>query len=693
MFGERLRKFGCHEWSAHWILFLLLTGLSTFASADEAYIGLPLGKLNTYANQVTGQVYAVDEYTLLIRNFFYDGLGQDTFFWAGSTVRPSNIGFIVPDEEGRTNRLQRYVNADVTLKLPDNRKLESIKWLAVWDLRENKNLADVYIPEGLEPPSPQMISEMSRNSHGVKSDGVMVMDSKTITILNLFYDGNDTDVFFSVGIGPQPTPHGTKIPDERGYLNALTPYTGKDVTVILPGKMTVDEIDWLSIYNFRTSENYGSTVIPDGLNIPPSLIHIIERESPLPNCEQLHRDLRMSWEIFGPAITFELSGQIDEDEYMALGISGSETSSQMVGADVAVAYMDGLLGTTADYNISGKFPCTNVLGRNAGVCSDDKVGGVPNGYQIHTYVRNEGITTITFRRNLLNTEDSGDKVFKQEGDTYFVWAVGKYNSYKEPTYHRLVLRGDLKLNLGRKPGVKNCEPFIRTKTKSMEKSWGPLRIRDPQVTTYTVRVGVPGGVKGYSGITGQSSPGVAWYVNGLLSPELYLRRNRRYTFVIEGGNDPNNARFYHPFYITDDAHGGYAKYTEEERKGKKVYAGVEFDRRGRPHPSAAGRLCSWVHNTSHRYSVDDYPTYPKFRKSLRLQCSEGEPSILYWTPNASVPELLYYQSYTQRDMGWKIFIVDEIINAASSSVPIYWATTVACVLIAIFYSELKRTLS
>lgn len=46
----------------------------------------------------------------------------------------------------------------------------------------------------------------------------------------------------------------------------------------------------------------------------------------------------------------------DEDEYMALGISGSGTSSQMLGADVAVAYMDGLLGTTADYNISGKFP-------------------------------------------------------------------------------------------------------------------------------------------------------------------------------------------------------------------------------------------------------------------------------------------------------------------------------------------------
>lgn len=681
----------CHGTRALVICALLFAALERTTS-DESYIGLPLGKLNTYAHQVSGQVYAVDEFTLLIRNFFYDGLGSDTFFWAGSTVRPSNIGFIVPDEEGRTNKLQRYVNVDVTLKLPDNRKLSSIKWLAVWDIRDQMNLADVYIPEGLEAPSPQRVSELSRNSHGVRCDEVVVEDSKSISLLNLFYDGNQTDVFFWVGVGPQPTAFGQKIPDENGYVNALTAYVGKDVKLLLPGKLLMDDIDWLSIYNVRTQENYGSTVIPDKLNIPPSLVHIIEHESPLPNCEQLHSDLILSWEIFGPAITFELAGKIDEDEYMALGISGSDTKSQMIGSDVAVSYMDGLLGTTADYNISGKFPCSNVLGKNAGVCTDDKVGGVPGGYQIHTYVRKDGITIITYRRNLLNTEDSGDKVFYQEGDTYLIWAVGKYNTYKQPTYHRLVLRGDFKLELGRKPGVKNCQPFTRDRYKVTEKSWGPLKIQDPQVTTFTVRVGIPGGQKGYAGITGRSSPGVAWYINGLLSPELYLRRNRRYTFLVEGGNDPYNARFYHPFYITDDSHGGYGKYNEEERQGKRVYAGVEFDRRGRPHPSAAGRLCSWIHNASHRYSVDDYPTFPKFRNSLKLQCSEGDPSTLQWTPNASVPELLYYQSYAQRDMGWKIHIVDDIINAAAPTTNFPMLTSIMCVLFTILCTEFYKVL-
>ena len=32
--------------------------------------------------------------------------------------------------------------------------------------------------------------------------------------------------------------------------------------------------------------------------------------STLPNCEPLHRDLQVSWEIFGPAITLEVAGRV-----------------------------------------------------------------------------------------------------------------------------------------------------------------------------------------------------------------------------------------------------------------------------------------------------------------------------------------------------------------------------------------------
>ena len=147
----------------------------------------------------------------MIFNYF-----SDTFFWAGSSIRPSNIGFIVPDEHGRTNVLLRYTNVDITIRLPEDKTLSTIKWLAIWDIRDNRNNGDIYIPEGFEPPEPQKVSELSQLEHGVKSLSVVILDSKTIKIPELYYDGLGEDVYFWYGIGPQPNPSGAKIPDENG---------------------------------------------------------------------------------------------------------------------------------------------------------------------------------------------------------------------------------------------------------------------------------------------------------------------------------------------------------------------------------------------------------------------------------------------------------------------------------------------
>lgn len=43
-----------------------------------------------------------------------------------------------------------------------------------------------------------------------------------------------------------------------------------------------------------------------------------------------------------------------------------------------------------------------MLGLHKGVCPDSKVGGVDN-YQINTYTRMDGLTKLTYRRNLINT--------------------------------------------------------------------------------------------------------------------------------------------------------------------------------------------------------------------------------------------------------------------------------------------------
>jgi len=57
---------------------------------------------------VAGDVYAVDETTLLVKNFVYDGNGKDTFFWAGSSNRWQHRIFLMtlnPDRIGVVNFL------------------------------------------------------------------------------------------------------------------------------------------------------------------------------------------------------------------------------------------------------------------------------------------------------------------------------------------------------------------------------------------------------------------------------------------------------------------------------------------------------------------------------------------------------------------------------------------------------------
>lgn len=42
----------------------------------------------------------------------------------------------------------------------------------------------------------------------------------------------------------------------------------------LPGDTTVFNIDWISIFDLETNQNFGSSLIQNGLNVPPSLVTI-----------------------------------------------------------------------------------------------------------------------------------------------------------------------------------------------------------------------------------------------------------------------------------------------------------------------------------------------------------------------------------------------------------------------------------
>ncbi|KAI4491509.1 PREDICTED: protein Skeletor, isoforms B/C [Polistes canadensis] len=634
-------------------LFFSYNGLAQ--ENDEEYRGKYLGRLNAYHHQVSGELYAVDEYTLLLTSFSYDGNGADTFFWAGASNRPGPQGFIVPDEWGKTNVLGRYLNRDFTLSLPENKKITDIKWFAVYDLASQNTFGDVYIPEEFDPPAPQKISQLSKRSHDVSSQSIVILDSKTISIPQFTYDGNGNDTFFWVGLGPQPSSKGTKVPDEYGYLDPLRAYKKEDIIIQLPGEMTVFNVDWLSVFDVKTKSNYGSIIIPDGLNVPPSLVKVVKHTQSLPNCVQLHKRYQVSWEIFGPQITIQLAGQVAEDEYMAFGLSGSESSSQMEGADVTIAYMDGTRGYATDYNITAKAPCGKVLGQYKGVCKDELLGGQDSN-QMYTAIRENGINIVTYRRTL-NSSDAGDKEYPTDRPVYVIWALGRLDENKEPNFHDFYPKGDLKLELNRQEPENTCMDFTENNDKLVI-PWDKAEIFDRSIRTFKATIGPSGGKKGYRGITGQTSMGYAWYIEGQLIPELYLRRGLTYNFVIHGGNNPHSPNLYHPLIITDEPHGGYDRLSDIAQSKVRVLAGVEFTRRGRPRPTAVGPLCLSKHDGRDRRLDDDFPSFKKFNRSLIYVCEPGEGGVLEVTPNTTWPDIVYYNSFTHANMGWKIYIVD-----------------------------------
>lgn len=164
----------------------------------------------------------------------------------------------------------------------------------------------------------------------------------------------------------------------------------------------------------------------------------------------------------------------------------------------------------------------------------------------------------------------------------------------------------------------------------------------------------------------------------MLIPEINVVRNKTYTFVVEGGNDPETPAKYHPFYISDDSIGGYEHKTEAEREvivklllislsfisffyqffqKVKLFAGVHKSRNGKITPTGVGRICNWTPDIKGP-SADTYPSFGAYQRSLTLKCEEGEPGIITWTPDQNTPDTVYYQCYTHRYLGWKINVVD-----------------------------------
>ncbi|XP_063979976.1 protein Skeletor, isoforms B/C isoform X2 [Diachasmimorpha longicaudata] len=679
-------------------LFLLVT-----QGCCAEYYGKLIGKLSELNHHVSGEVYAVDARTLFIKDLTYDGEGPAAYFYAGNSKSPITNGFRIRDERGMSGPLHRYKKQSITLTLPEGKTLNNVKWFAIWCDDFSVNFGDVRIPRAFDYPKPQKLAPLN-GVHGVSSEPVVVVDAQTLLIPGFSYDGEAPDAKFWVGAGPHPSSQGIRVPDENGKINPLRRYDRKTIVLTLPDDLTVHELGHFGVWCEAFTVDFGHIEIPQGLNIPPSLKMLgVSPQSKL-NCEVLEDNLafEVRWAVAGDSIVVQLVGKLDAGQYMSFGLSANPERSAMVGGDVVVAWVDKqtLQGYAVDYFLDAKSQCSG--GR--GSCPDTRIQENTNSVRLLNAAMVNGYSIVTYQRPL-SASDELDRQIRTNGSQAIIWAIGPLNERNEVSFHSHYLKTDRFIEFGRPPswncpmpdmeqihthhddntnkGSNKQELVATTRRPSRppatpapaatSDAWEipPIQCNEPDDGVFYAQMGPTGGKHGYPAITGHVGWGISWYINGLLIPEINVVRGKTYTFVVEGGDDPETPAIYHPFYITDDPIGGYAHKTPEEKSQVTIFAGVRRQR-GAVVPTGYGRLCRWVHDEN-APEADDYASFGAFQRTLSLKCNPGEPGIVEWTPDRNTPDTVYYQCFTHRYLGWKINVHDscDVQGAGSENHNVY----------------------
>uniref|UniRef100_A0A8D8T4B4 Protein Skeletor, isoforms D/E n=1 Tax=Cacopsylla melanoneura TaxID=428564 RepID=A0A8D8T4B4_9HEMI len=691
----------------------LLVISAIFCSVQGAvtYYGKYIGPLKGYHHSVQGEVYAVDARTLHIKDFTYDGQGPAAFFWVGSSSQPDASGYALRDERQSTVELKSYRKKSVTLTLPEGKSLNQIKWFSVWCESAAVNFGDIRIPKGFDFPRPQKIGQLG-GVHGVSSDPIVIVDAQTLLIPNFSYDGEAPDAKFWVGTGPHPSPQGVRVPDENGKEEPLRRYNRKTIVLTLPGELTVFEIGHFGVWCEAFTVDFGHIQIPANLNMPPSLKMLgVSPQSKL-NCEVMHDGsaFEVRWAIAGDSIVLQLVAKLELGEYMSFGLSGDPLKNQMIGADVVVAWIDQetLNGYAVDYYLTDKSQCAG--GR--GSCPDYRIQDNTDSVRLLNAALVNGYSIVTYQRPLRSHDILDHDIYTNQSQA-IIWAIGPLNSKQEVSFHSVYSKKNILLDFGRTPhwncpipegenGTPNHEeysdqssganiqqttqiidaPTTRSKQGASktpptpaparrEEPWEipPIQCNEPEDGVLYAQMGPTGGKHGYPAITGHVGWGISWYINGLLIPEVNVVRGKTYTFIVEGGLDPDIPAKYHPFYITDDPIGGYQHKTPEEKENVRIFAGAKREKSGSVVPTGVGRLCNWTPDPE-QPSADDFVSFGAYQRTLSLICDHGEPGVIQWTPDANTPDTVYYQCFTHRYLGWKINVLNSCDKEAQASEPV-----------------------
>merc|ERR1719430_766385 len=121
-------------------LLLLMLQSTVIAQAESEK---KIGEFINIFHDIAGTAYAVDDHTILIKGFTYDGQGPDAFFLAGTSGLPSSRGEAVlpyPFQGKHFSYQDKEIpilgqftgDSDISLTLPPEVTVEDLRWISVW---------------------------------------------------------------------------------------------------------------------------------------------------------------------------------------------------------------------------------------------------------------------------------------------------------------------------------------------------------------------------------------------------------------------------------------------------------------------------------------------------------------------------------------------------------------------------------
>ena len=114
---------------------------------------------------VSGLVASVDNTTLLLHHFVFNGTTGASFVAGISGPPDTGTGVQVPDEKGGLGELREYTREDLLLKLPTTITISSMKWFAI--VMNKDVVASVLVPEYVPRIAKTVCSEQTRASQAV----------------------------------------------------------------------------------------------------------------------------------------------------------------------------------------------------------------------------------------------------------------------------------------------------------------------------------------------------------------------------------------------------------------------------------------------------------------------------------------------------------------------------------------------